>query len=364
MLKIIIETSSYVHLVVGFKIKQSWYKFILPKLSLTFDELHFFGNPPPGKLLLSSPHGKFIEIHKDILRSATNYAPPTNEQLEDLRIAMGDEPGGEGGTYAYFGTRVLLDYAKKNASYFYVLPGLREGFINFCLKYELDYLPRIKESFLLCSIIEFLFEEEIPAFDPVQSEEILKKYVDYKGDLQKGILIYLKKFEGSYALSKEQQNYLKETLANDEQRLLDFLQPENLKKYKISKLGILSEGVSFFVPLPLGTLIDIGKEVKKVRDFKKANLDFILSLTILKKMTNVGKVERSVNCAVCAISPAEIEKMTNAECDEIMYNRELCMEHMVARLDLKKRFRLYGKERLREMKRLGDSSIWMNPKKE
>jgi hypothetical protein len=364
MLKIVIETSSYLHLVVGFEIGQPWYKFILPKLSLTFDELHYFGNPPSGKSLLSSPYGKFTEIPNDVLRLATNYSPPTDEQLEDLRIAVGDEPGGEGGEYAYFGTRVLLDYAKKNASYFYVLPGLRDGFINFCLKYEPDYLPIMKESFLLCSIIEFLFEEEIPAFDPVQSEEILKKHIDYKGDFQKGILTYLKKFKGSYALSKEQKNYVKETLANDEQRLLDFLQPENLKKYKISKLGILSEGVSLFVPLPLGTLIDIGKEIKKVRDFKKANLDFILSLTILKKMTNVGKVERSINCAVCAISPAEIEKMTDAECDEIMYERELCMEHMVARLDLKKRFRLYGKKRLREMKRLGDSSIWMNPEEE
>jgi hypothetical protein len=84
MLKIVIETSSYVHLVVGFKIGQPWYKFILPKLSLTFDELRYFGNPPSGKLLLSSPHGKFTEIHKDVLRLATNYAPPTDEQLEDL----------------------------------------------------------------------------------------------------------------------------------------------------------------------------------------------------------------------------------------------------------------------------------------
>jgi hypothetical protein len=111
--------------------------------------------------------------------------------------------------------------------------------------------------------------------------------------------------------------------------------------------------------LPLGTLIDIGKEIRKVRAFKKANLDFILSLTILKKMSNVGKTVRSINCAICAISPAEIEKMTEAQCDEIMYKRELCVEHMVARLDLKKRFGLYGKNRLREMKRLGDSSIWM-----
>lgn len=362
MLKIVFETGSYVHLLVGFNVRQLWYKFTLPKLSLTFDELHYLGEPPKGELLCASPYGKLIEIPNDILYSAEDISAPTDEQLEDLRIAMGDSPGDEGGEYAYFGTRVLLNYAKKSASYFYVLPGLREGFISFCFKYEPEYLPIMKKSFLLCSIIEFLFEEQIPAFDPIQSNKVLKEFVDYKGDFQKGLLFYLEKFKGSYELSKEQKNYLKETLANDEQRLLDFLQPENLKKYNISKLSLLSEGVSLFVPLPLGLLIDIGKEIKQVRDFKKSNLDFILSLTILKKMTNVGKIERSIKCAVCAISPAEIEKMTDSECDDIMYNRELCIEHMVARLDLKKRFRLYGKNRLREMKRLGDSSIWMNPK--
>jgi len=364
MLKIIVETGSYVHLVVGFNIGQPWYKFILPKLSLTFDELYYLGKPPKGELLQTRPYGKLIEIPNDILYLAKKFPVPTDEQLEDLRTAMGDQPGGEGGEYAYFGTRALLDYAKRIGGYFYVLPGLREGFISFCLKYESDYLPTMKESFLLCSIIEFLFEEEIPAFDPIQSKEVLKEFTDYKEDFQKGILVYLEKFKGGYELSDEQKNYLKENLAKDEKRLLDFLQPENLKKYNISKLSILSEGVSLFVPLPLGLLIDIGREIKKVKDFKKANLDFILSLTILKKMTNVGKIERSINCAVCAISPAEIEKMTDDECNDIMYNHELCIEHMVARLDLKKRFGLYGKDRLREMKRLGVSSIWMNPEEE
>jgi hypothetical protein len=289
------------------------------------------------------------------------YDPPTAEQLTDLSIAFGDPPGGEGGSLAYFGTRALLAIAKENSYYLYVLPGLREGFIKFCLKYEPDYLPQIKESFLLSSILEHIFEEEIPAFDPVKSKEVLKEFADYREDFQKGILNYLNKFKGSYTVSEEQKKHLKENLANDEKRLLDFLQPENLRKYNISKLDVLIEGVSLFVPLPLGMLIDVGREIKEVRDFRKANLDLVLSLVILKKMTNVGKIERTIDCAVCAISPAEIENMTEEECNDVMYNRELCIEHMVARLDLRKRFRLYGKNRLRAMKRLGDSSIWMEP---
>lgn len=361
MLEIILEPSSYVHLIAGFRSGQPWLKFILPKIAFLFDQMYYFGEPPRIELLQERPYGQFSDITHEIMKSLPKYPSPTNEQLEDLRIALGDPLGSEGGYYAYFGTRALLDVAKEKSCYLYVLPGLREGFIKFCLKYEPDYLPQIKESFLLSSILEYIFEEEIPAFDPVKSKEVSKKFTDYKEDFQKGILDYLNKFKGSYTLSEEQKKYLKENLANDEKRLLDFLQPENLRKYNISALDILSEGVSLFVPLPLGLLIDVGSEIKKVRDFRKANLDFILSLVILKKMTNVGKIERTIDCAVCAISLAEIENMTEEECNAVMYNRELCIEHIVARLDLKKRFRLYGKNRLRAMKKLGDSSIWMEP---
>jgi len=323
--------------------------------------MYYFGKPPQIKLLQERPYGRFLEITEEIMESCRKYDPPTEEQLEDLRIAFGDQPGSEGGNYAYFGTRALIDIAKENSYYLYVLPGLREGFIKFCLKHEPDYLPLMKESFLLFNVLEYIFEEEIPAFDPFESQEVLREFVEYKEDFQKGIVYYVDKFKGSYMLSEEQKRYLKENLANDEKRLLDFLQPGKLRKYNISKLDLLTEGVSLFVPLPVGILVDLGREIKEVRDFRRANLDFVLSLVILKKMTNVGKIERTINCAVCAISPVEIENMTEDECNDVMYNRELCIEHMVARLDLKKRFRLYGKNRLREMKRLGDSSIWMEP---
>ena len=168
-------------------------------------------------------------------------------------------------------------------------------------------------------------------------------------------------------LSEDQAKYIKENLAKDEKKLLDFLQPENLKRYNIPWIEIIGEGAEealsrlFGIPFPAGVLIDIGKEIKKVRDFRKANLNFILSLVILKKLTNVGEMERTVDCAVCALSPAEIDHMSEEECFSLIYGRTLCAEHMVARIDLRKRFRLYGKQLLREMKRLGDSSVFMEP---
>ena len=368
MLRIIIETSSYTWLVAGFRSNQPRLKFSLPKIALFFDQIYCFGDLPGIKLLEEKPYGQFSEIADEIMKSLPKYPSPTDEQLEDLRIALGDPPGGEGGYYAYLGTRALLEVAKEKSCYLYVLPGLREGFIRFCLKYEKDYLPLIKESFLLCEILEYIFEEEISAFDPVKSKEVLAHFWDYKKDFQKGVLDHLNLFRGGYMLSDDQKKYIKENLASDEKRLLDFVRPENLRKHNIPLLGLAGEGLEEAlslltgVPSPVGILIDIGREIKRVRDFKKSDLNFILSLTILKKLANVGEIARTVDCAVCAISPAEIENMSEKECFDVMYRGKLCMKHIVGRLDLHKRFRLFGKELLIQMKRLGDSSVLMEPR--
>ena len=367
MLEVIIDPATYTWLVAGVEASpQDWLKFLLPKIALFFDKIHCFGDLQKIELLERKPYGYFsTEITKEVLELLSKYSPPTKSQLEDLRVALGDERNDEGGNYAYFLMRGLLEVAKDRALYFYVFPGHREGFINFCLKHEPDYIPKIKESFLLCSILEYIFEQEISAFDPDKSKEVLPIFSDYKIDFQKGILNYVDKFKGSYMLSEEQKNYVKETLAKDEKRLLDFLQPENLKKYNIQKLNLIIESISLLLPapLPLGLLIDIGREIKKVRDFGNANLNFIFSSFILKKMTNVGEIERTINCGVCAISMAEIENMSEKECDDVIDKSELCVEHMVARIDLHKRFRLWGKDLLREMKRLGDSSVFMEPER-
>lgn len=203
-----------------------------------------------------------------------------------------------------------------------------------------------------------MFEQHIPAFDPVKAADNMKDFSDFKSDFQKGIQSYVEEFRGNYELSDEQQEYLKGKIANEERELLQFLKPENLNQCNISKTSIITDIMGLFVPLPLGTVLEATKEIRRLEAFERANLGFILSLIILKKISNVGDFEKPVNCPICAISPAEIEKMTEEECDELMYSSELCTAHMIARLDLKKRFHLYGKARLREMKRLGEASIW------
>jgi hypothetical protein len=71
-------------------------------------------------------------------------------------------------------------------------------------------------------------------------------------------------------------------------------------------------------------------------------------------MTNVGKMERTLNCAVCSLSIAEIDKMSEEQCFNVIYKSELYFQHMVGRIDLRQRFGLYRKPLLKELKRLGD----------
>lgn len=364
MLQVIIEPSAYVNMVAGFKSSQPQLKFILPKIALFFDTVHVFGEIHEIDILNNKPYARFsAEITEEILQSISLYPPPTEEQARDLRKALGDPIDVEGGEYAYLLMRALLDLANKKAYYLYEFPGMREDFIEFCLKYQPNYIKMIKESFLILSILEYIFDQEIPAFDPIQAKDVMPLFWDHKKDFQKGILAYANQFRGSYSISSEQAAYLKESLAEQEKRLIDFLQPENLKKYKIPKLDLLVEGISLLssVHVPIGVIINLVREIVKVEAFKEAKLDFILSLFLLKKMANLGKTERTLNCAVCSISIAEIEKLSEKECFDILYNRELCIEHMVGRIDLRKRFRLYGKDLLRALKRLGDSSVFLEP---
>lgn len=362
MLEVIIDPAVYVQLVAGLMSNQPQLRLILPKIALFFDKVHVFGEVHRTDVLEQKPYATFsAEVTEDVFKGISAYSPPTEEQLRDLKKALGDKQDSEGGNYAYLLMRSLLDIASRRSYFFYIFPDLRDDFISFCLKYQPKYLKPIKESFMLFSILECVFEEEIPAFDPIQSKKTLLDFSDYKEDFQNGLLKYLSQFVGGYTLSEDQRAYLKEDLANQEKRLIDFLRPENLKKYNISKLDLTVEGASMLspIPLPLGTIVNVGREIKKVHDFKKSNLEFILSLFILKKMTNVGKMERTLNCAVCALSMAEIDKMSEEQCFNVMYKSELCIQHMVGRIDLRKRFRLYGKPLLKELKRLGDSSVFI-----
>lgn len=361
------DAGSYVYSIAGFRSNQVWMKDILPRLGLFFDRVHFFSDREIDEFFEQKPFAEFSNIMSDqLFNYFDRYPQPTMENLEDVSRALGDDYYTGGGVPSYYGTRSILDYCYDNKFFFYVLPGIREKFLKFCFKYHPNYFEMLKKSLLLCSLIEYIFDEYIPAFDVIRPKESLHLFSDYKIDFQNGIMKFLDIFKGGYILSEPQTIYVKDFIAHDERRLYEFLKPENLNKFNLSPIELAGEGLSIGIDLlkniilssvPIGVLINIFKEIKEIRDFKKEKLGFILSLTILKQITNIGPIESIPNCVVCNISDPEIEKMSEEKCMKLIYEEELCWEHMLARLDLRKRFRLWGKKLLKMMKELGDSSV-------
>jgi hypothetical protein len=220
MLKTVMETSSFVWGVVGLETGQGWLSYILPKYALVSDELYHDGDPPKNDLLtLSNAYGMLVQIPSTFWDFSKDIPKPTQEQLDELGAAFGDECDGECSIASYYGTMALLEYTKSINGYFYVLPGLREGFIKFCLNNKPDFLNYMKKSFLFCSVLDFLFDHHIPAFEPAKSITNLSQFKDFKDDFQKGVISFVKQFEGSYELSDEQKEYMKEAIANDEAKV-------------------------------------------------------------------------------------------------------------------------------------------------
>ena len=54
--------------------------------------------------MFSNPYGKFVKIPFDKLLSK-KVSCPTEDQLEDLLVAIGNEPCGEGDEYPYLRTQ-------------------------------------------------------------------------------------------------------------------------------------------------------------------------------------------------------------------------------------------------------------------
>lgn len=348
-LKIIPEPSASLHLLASYRVQRPPRKYDLFRIALFFDEISDFSLEKSELDFLGiEPYGVFSNKAEEILEKVSEIEPPNEQDIANL-LRIFDEPT-DGGDYAYLLIRGILRYAQENNYYFYSFPGHREGFLRFCSEYEPDYLEMMKKSFLLNSILEFIFDAEIPSFDPESSKELLKNFTSFKQDFQQGILQFVDNFSGNYRLSEEQKNYIKLKIATDEQQLLEFLKPENLRKY-ISKAEIGTEVVSY-ISAPIGILIKIGGKIKTIVDFKNKNLNFILSLFTLKKISNLLAPTELPECVVCSLSMTEIENMSEKNCEEMLLDSstKMCVEHMVAYLDLRKRYNLWGKPLLDAMK--------------
>lgn len=359
-IKVIVEPFSSVDLLASYKSQPPPWKYVIFRLATFFDEIDvFIDNISELDFLKQEPYGKFSNnVQKKVLKGISRFATPTEENIQDLKRIYREPSDSPGGSVAFLCIRSLLSYAQENSFYLYTYPGFREGFVSFCLKYQPDYLPLMKDSFLLSNILEYLFESEVPSFDPEKLGKMFRNFLPFKKDFQQGILQFNEDLKGSYRLSEDQKEYMRQEIASKEQQLLELLKPENIKKIRLDFLDLLAEGVSLVRPIPAGILVDVAKQLLETRVFKQKNLNFILSLYILKKMTNIRGIREIPKCVVCSLSLTEIENMTEEDCEKVLLSGKMCVEHMASYLEFRKRYRLWGKGLLTNMKKFGDSIIF------
>lgn len=281
---------------------------------------------------------------------------PTLGRMEDLHEALNEPKDLDGGVPTYYGIMTCLLKGLEDKSHFYVLPHLRDGFLRFCSKYQPDYISAMKESFLCFDILDLIFDEQISTFDPEATKDRIKHLEPFKDDFKTGIFSLASDLSGSYKLSDAQKSYVRKRLAIEEQKLLEFLKPENLRKIDVSLTDVLTEIVSMGLSIaqvpaiPLGILVNIAKELKTVHDFSNKQLDFILSIYILKKIASVPMDLEVPRCILCALSKGEIENLPESECHKIALSGEFCERHLFVYLDIRKKAGLFGKRLLLAIK--------------
>jgi hypothetical protein len=350
-----LEPSSALSLFIAQKIQSGPLVNMIYKLALLYDRIEatFYDSALIETVYHSVPPYAKVDSF-DLLNTMNKVPEPNGEIIADLHRAYDEPEDAEGGEYAYYGIYTTLMKASETKGHFYTQPSFREGFLAFCKKHKPDYLDLMKQSFLCFDILKLIFDEQLSSFSPELTLNQIKEFTPLKIDFQNGIFNLSSELSGSYRLSEEQKNYIRKKLAHEEQELLEFLKPENLNKFDISKVEVAAEITSMAMPfpLPLGVLISFAQEIREIREFNKKGLNFILSIYVLKKLASAPAILEVPKCKICSLSRGEIEVMSDEECDKIILSHEFCERHIIAYLNIRKIYGLWGKDLLLMMKKM------------
>jgi len=266
----------------------------------------------------------------------------------------------------------LLRYANKSNSYFFTCNDAEkiEKLIEISRTYLPSYLPMLKESLLIQDILNFIISDKIvPYMVQIKSDiitKLTKIIAEFKRDFQEGILELAKALKGQYFLNQENKTWIKQFITQKEIKLLNVLTPENLRKFKwptsqdiislvISTTPIASHPILNILSLSVGAFIEAARYLRARGVLKDKGVAFVLSIMVIKKLMESFLAElEPVNCVVCALSKKEIEQMSEREAEDVIRESflpgRLCVDHMVAYLDIRKKYKYTGKKLLLMMK--------------
>jgi len=219
-------------------------------------------------------------------------------------------------------------------------------------------------SSLVRDILGFIVFNELSPFINDISEDCLQRLSElseiFKEELQTAVLHYVKELPGQYFLNKQNKFWLKEEISRGQQEVLELLSPERLKKF--DKSALISDITSFLlglasIPSPINTILEAYRWIRSRQILSTPRAKLGWAILVIKRilMPRLSTINEPSRCIVCSLTLEEIEGMSEGEAEKIIKELfkpgNLCKQHMIAWLDIRKSYALVGKSLLLAMKK-------------
>ncbi|WP_290596047.1 MULTISPECIES: hypothetical protein [unclassified Archaeoglobus] len=236
-------------------------------------------------------------------------------------------------------------------------------------EYGSEYRPLLYRSSLVCDILRFIVSNELSPDISNISEDCLQQLAElsevFKEDLQTAVLYYTERLSGQRFLNQQNKFWLKEEISRGQQEVLRLLSPEKLKKF--DKSALISDGIQALVsyifglasiPAPISTILEAYRQIKSKRVLSSPRAKLGWATLVIKRilMSGLSTINEPSKCIVCSLTLEEIERMSKDDAEKIIKElfkpENLCEEHMVAWLNIRKSRALFGKNLLLAMKKI------------
>ncbi len=240
---------------------------------------------------------------------------------------------------------------------------------NVVYQYCPEHKPLLHRSTLVWSILDFIVFNELSPLISDISGDCLQRLLNlskvFKEDLQTAVLHYAEVLSGQRFLNQQNKFWLKEEISRGQQEVLELLSPERLRKFDIS--ASILDGISYIlglgltkIPAPINTALEAYRWIKSKQILKAPRAKLGWVTLIIKKILTPGlsTINRPSRCIVCSLRQEEIERMSEEDAEriieELFKSDNLCEQHTIAWLNIRKFRALVGKDLLLAMKKYYD----------
>ena len=261
----------------------------------------------------------------------------------------------------------LISYCvDNNICYCTGLPSVdREKYITEHGKEFPGAINHLKKSFLSFDIASTVITYALPSIKGNINKGLVNEIYEYKNsDIYKELLVGIDdltiRYDGSYYITQETGLEIKDQLSLSQNKLLEVIKVDFKKTIKFDFSSIAEDVIGavagILTPIfPLGTIKSIYEYIKKTTALKDdKRLLFALSIMYLQSVLSkyFVKSEISPQCPICKITKVEVDQISEMLIHDYVFSntKNLCMNHLVSYLHIRKFMHLTGRELLKALK--------------